>query len=68
MSKYSVYVGNIGKVHSTNDFKNAEALFHEYVKQSQANYGRAAYETVTMVDSDGGTIKEFIGLNDLGDE
>lgn len=50
---YSVIVGNIGTVHSGKNLREAERYYRDYVKQSQANEGRAAGESVCLMQDDG---------------
>lgn len=46
---YQVIVGNIGTVYSGNTEQTACDIFDEYVKMSQAPYGRASGESVTLM-------------------
>lgn len=48
MAKFEVIVSNIGTVYSGNNYMQAMAKFGSYVKDSKANYGRAAGEQVTL--------------------
>ncbi len=59
---YIVNVGNIGNIEYTNK-KEAINTFNEYVKQSQDNYGRAAGESVYLIQGDG-VLLEYIGTID----
>ena len=45
---YEVIVGNIGKVHEGGGRLKAFAVFQEYIKKSDATYGRASGENVTL--------------------
>ena len=49
MAKFEVIVGNIGTVYSGSNFMVAQSKFSSYVKDSKANYGRAARESVTLM-------------------
>lgn len=48
---YETIVGNIGTVYSGLDKAKAYAAYREYVKQSKDNYGRAAGESVTIMEN-----------------
>lgn len=65
---FEVVVGNIGTVYSGNNYMAACSRFQVYVKQSKSNYGRAAGESVTLLQ--GSEIrKEYIGaLTENGEE
>lgn len=56
----SVIVGNIGFVLNTTSEKQAEKVFNDYKEQSINNSGRAAGESVIMMER-GEIIKEFTG-------
>lgn len=43
---HEIIVGNIGTVYSGYDKRQAQETYNEYVRQSDANIGRAAGETV----------------------
>ena len=58
--RYQVIVGNIGTVENTNDVKQANETYYEFVNQSKNNYGRAAGEDVTMLEGDE-ISKEYFG-------
>lgn len=49
---YQVIVGNIGTVVNTNDHTEASRAFHEYVRQANTGYGRAAGESVVFMRGD----------------
>lgn len=57
-TRYTVIVSNIGCVRSTGNLLDAVQVWNEYRSQSQEGYGRAAHETVTLLDR-GEPIKEF---------
>lgn len=60
MAKFEVIVSNIGTVYSGNNYMQAMAKFSSYVKNSKANYGRAAGENVVSLHN--GEIKrEYVG-------
>jgi hypothetical protein len=59
MSEYVVNVGNIGNVECKNK-KEALEVFKDYVEQSKSGRGRAAGESVYVLE-DGEPIKEYIG-------
>lgn len=65
MKKYTVIVSNIGTVECDVSYAVANHAYLEYVSLSQRGYGRAAGETVTMVDDRGEIVKEHIGEMDL---
>ena len=56
-SVYSVIVGNIGTV-ETGDLTACIATYGEYVHQSEAHYGRAEDEPVTLF-KDGEPFREY---------
>jgi len=56
-SEWEVVVGNIGTVYSGDDEKKAASVYKEYVRKSGEKTGRAAGETVTLME-DGDIIKE----------
>lgn len=58
--RYSVIVGNIGEVETTNDRATASKVYNEYVRQSKLQTGRASGEDVTIMD-DGEPIREYYG-------
>ena len=45
---FEVVVGNIGTVYSGNNYMQATAKYSSYVKDSKAQYGRAAGESVVL--------------------
>ena len=47
---FEVYVGNIGLVHTSKDLASAEDAFNTYVEKSRHDMGRAADETVTLME------------------
>lgn len=57
--KYTVCVGNVGLVYGGNNAATATAAFRTYKSLSSRGVGRAANETVTLIDQYGMTIKEF---------
>ena len=57
---YKVIVSNIGLVYNGSDENLARRTFEEYKWQSQRNYGRAAGECVTLMDSEN-ILCEFTG-------
>ena len=57
MKLYEVIVGNIGCVYSGPDESAALQAYHTYVRDSKNQYGRAAGESVTLLE-DGDIIKE----------
>lgn len=61
MKIYSLIVGNVGIVCTTTDLPTVKKHFEEYKQQSQTNYGRAAGESVTIMDNNDNVIEEFIG-------
>jgi len=58
-----IIVGNIGTVYRGNLLKEAMQTYGEYKKQSIANYGRAAGESVTWFKN-GEIYREHIGTQD----
>lgn len=56
---HEIYVGNIGKVLSTNSSKEAKFTFFEYCNLSKAGYGRCNNEEVTWFKN-GEVYKEYI--------
>lgn len=60
MPKFDVVVGNIGNVYSGGDYRQAIDVFKNYKIQSQANCGRAAGESVVLME-DGEILKEHTG-------
>jgi hypothetical protein len=58
-----IVVGNIGQVLDCDSFKECLETYHEYVKQSKNNYGRAAGESVTWFKN-GEIYKEYVGTID----
>ena len=63
MTVYEVIVGNIGTVYYGNDGGAAQTWFNEYRNQSDAHYGRAAGEDVTLL-KDREPIQEHFGDGD----
>jgi len=61
---YTVIVGNVGEVFVGHVHSDAKACFDEYVRQSDAAYGRAAGESVTLMRDDE-PIEEYFGRNDI---
>ena len=64
---YEVIVGNIGTVYRGSNLVEANAAWGEYKLQSEANYGRAAGESVAFF-KDGELVREFIGSVDTEQE
>ena len=60
LTTYAVHCGNIGNVYTGHSRENALAVYNEYVSQSKANYGRAAGESITMLE-DGEPCAEYNG-------
>ena len=60
---YEIIVGNIGRVHRGHSRREADRAYAIYVDQSKSNYGRAAGESVTMME-DGEVLKEHTGKLD----
>lgn len=60
MKKYELLVGNVGSVLITDDSKEAEDLYDEYVTLSKDHAGRAAGEPVTLF-RDGEPWREYHG-------
>jgi len=59
MKTYTVVVGNIGTVHTVNNYANACKEFSEYRDQSRLGYGRAAYEPVTLYEDGEPKLEHF---------
>ncbi len=57
--QYIVIVGNIGTVYDGADIFEALRVYRAYMNQSDAGYGRAAAETVTLF-GDGEPLHEFV--------
>ena len=49
---YEVIVGNIGRVHTGNNPTDANDVYDEYVRQSKTGSGRAANESVYLMEDD----------------
>ena len=60
MPKYQVIVGNLGFVHECEDKAEARGIYLEYIRQSELPYGRAAGESIILME-DGEPIEERIG-------
>lgn len=61
---YSVVVGNIGTVHTGRNLREATRIARDYERQSTRNEGRAAGESVCIMQDDGecqDIIREFHG-------
>lgn len=56
--EWSVIVGNIGTVYHGHSESKARTTYLNYVHQSQAAYGRASGEPVTLL-RDGEPVKEY---------
>jgi hypothetical protein len=63
MANWEVIVGNIGTVYSGNNPTDANDMYDEYVRQSKAGSGRAAGESVYLME-DGEPIAEHQGPAD----
>ena len=61
MNKFQVVVGNIGQVYDGNNYMQASGKYRSYVKDSKANYGRAAGEPVTLFHN-GEIRSEYFGM------
>lgn len=61
--KYQVIVGNIGQVVDTDSQSEALRTFDAYVELSKLDMGRAAGESVTMLE-DGQPVCDFLGAYD----
>ena len=59
-TEYTVIVGNIGEVYTGRNMRDARKVFTEYVKQSEAEYGRASGEPVTLCIC-GEPVREYLG-------
>ena len=55
---YEVIVGNIGTIYDGHDETEARRIYAVYLAQSQANYGRAAGESVTLMQN-GEPLQEY---------
>ena len=64
MKHYEIIIGNIGTVDTTNNPIDARRIYGECVAMSNAPYGRAAGEDVTLFE-DGEPILEHFGIVDL---
>lgn len=62
--RYSVIVGNIGTVHTCNNLRDARFHARSYVDQSKSDTGRAAGESVTILNDEGDIIEEYVGQLD----
>ena len=60
---FEVLVGNIGRVYHGGLHRDALDVFTTYKKQSKQNIGRAAGESVTLME-DGEPILEHVGHNE----
>lgn len=58
INNYEVLVGNIGLVHAGPGYAVALGVFNDYKKLSNAGFGRAAGEAVTLLKN-GEPLKEF---------
>jgi hypothetical protein len=61
---FEVVVGNIGTVYSGSNLMVATCKWAAYVKQSRADIGRAAGESVTLFHN-GEIRREYIGTADI---
>lgn len=59
MILYAVVVGNTGTVFTGNKENEARKEFNHYMKLSKQGYGRAAHESVTLME-DGEILKEYL--------
>ena len=64
MQRYQVIVGNIGTVYDGNSRGLADCEFTAFCKISDRMTGRAAGESVTLMDNDE-PVKEYTGKLDL---
>lgn len=64
MKEYEVIVGNVGKVHSGTNKREAVKCFNEYVDISDSGNGRAGYEDVVLMEG-GEPIKEHWGTAEM---
>lgn len=55
---YEVIVGNIGRVHTGNNRREANKIYREYVKDSAQSTGRASGEQVTLFE-DGEPVRAY---------
>ena len=55
---YEVIVGNIGRVHTGNNRREASKVYREYVKDSSQPTGRAGGEQVTLFE-DGEPLRTY---------
>jgi hypothetical protein len=62
-----VIVGNVGTVYEGDDEKAARRMFEDYLWLSQQNSGRAAGESVAMIEG-GVEIDFYAGRNFSGEE
>jgi hypothetical protein len=63
MDRYSVLVGNVGFVFTTNNKRQALLTFNIYLDHSKSAYGRCANESVYLLEN-GDIIKEHKGSNE----
>jgi hypothetical protein len=63
---YTLIVGNIGTIGTYDTIKVAKHQYFTYRTLSVIGYGRAAGESVTLVDDDGEIIAEYIGNDNEG--
>lgn len=60
MATYDVVVSNLGTVHSGEHHLEAFKTYRAYVKDSQATFGRASGEDVTLYEN-GEPVQEYVG-------
>jgi hypothetical protein len=60
--KYQVIVGNVGTVIDTNNKKEADKTYKQYMHDSDDNIGRVGGEIVTLMEDDE-IVREFNPLN-----
>lgn len=58
--KYEVIVGNVGTVYSGHE-STARKEFNAWAKIAKGKTGRAAGEDVTLVNSEGDILREYVG-------
>ena len=66
-NRYQVICGNIGTVYDGNDMIEANRTYGEYKRQSTDGHGRAAGESVTLMDNNEPKHEHF-GTVDIEDD
>jgi hypothetical protein len=66
INEYQVIVGNIGTVYNGTNLATAKKVYREYWNQSDAQYGRASNEDVTLMRN-GEPIRTHYGNKPQGD-